>query len=93
MMRVDVDDQNVVEVALVGLLARMRKEPRGVEFLDRYAAAAVGDQIQGVCSKKFLCRLISISSLRAERSNPVSVPPALDCFVALLLAMTTVTAP
>ena len=48
MVRVDVDDQNVVEVALVRLLARMREEPRGVELLDGDAAAAIGDQVHDV---------------------------------------------
>jgi hypothetical protein len=34
------------------------------------------------------CVRALISSLRAKRSNPESVHPPLDCFVALLLAMT-----
>ena len=45
MMRVDVDDQDVVEAALMRLLARMRKEPRGVELFDGDAASAIGDQV------------------------------------------------
>ena len=42
-MGIDVDDQDVVETALVHLLAGVREEPRGVELLDGDAAAAVGD--------------------------------------------------
>ena len=48
MMGVDIDDQHVVEVALLRLLAGMGQEPRGVEFLDRYASAAISDEIHGV---------------------------------------------
>jgi hypothetical protein len=48
MMRVGIDDQNVVEIPFVRLLARMRQEPRGVELLGRHAAAAVGYQIHDV---------------------------------------------
>ena len=45
MMLVDVDDQDVVEAALMCLLPRMREEPRGVEFFDGDAASAIGDQV------------------------------------------------
>ncbi len=45
MMRIDIDDQDVVEAALMRLLARVRQEPRGVELFDGDAAAAVGDQV------------------------------------------------
>ena len=45
MVRVDIDDQDVVELALMRLLARVREQPRGVELLDGYAAAAIGYQV------------------------------------------------
>ncbi len=45
MVRVDVDDQNVVELALMRLLAGVGQEPRGVQLFDGDAAAAIGDQI------------------------------------------------
>ncbi len=48
MMSVDVDDHHVVEVALMRLLARMRQQAAGVELLDRYAAAAISDEIHDV---------------------------------------------
>ena len=35
MMRIDVDDQHVVELALLRLLARVRQQPGGVELFDR----------------------------------------------------------
>jgi hypothetical protein len=44
-VRVDVDDHHIVEIALVRLLARMRQQTRGVEFLDRYTAAPISDEI------------------------------------------------
>ena len=48
MMRIDIDDQDVVELALMRLLARVREQPGGVELLDGDAAAAVGDQVHDV---------------------------------------------
>jgi hypothetical protein len=48
MVRVDVDDHHVVEVALVRLFARMRQQAAGIEFLDRYAPTAISDEIHGV---------------------------------------------
>jgi hypothetical protein len=48
MVGVDVDDDHVIEVALVRLLAGVSKQPRGVQFLDRYAATAIGDEIHSV---------------------------------------------
>ena len=44
-VRVDVDDQHVVELALHRLLPRMREQPRGVEFVDGDAPAAIRDQV------------------------------------------------
>ena len=44
-MRVDVDDQHVVELALHRLLPRMGEEPRGVEFVDGDAPAAISDKV------------------------------------------------
>ena len=35
MVSVDVDDDHVVEIALMSLLARMRQQPAGIEFFDR----------------------------------------------------------
>ena len=47
MVRIDVDDQDVIELALLRLLAGVGKEPRGVELFDRDASAAVGDEVHG----------------------------------------------
>src|SRR5690348_13339543 len=44
-MRIDINNQNVVEVALVRLLPGMREQPRGVELLDRDPPAAFNDEI------------------------------------------------
>ena len=48
MVRIDVDDQDVVELALMRLLARVREQPGGVELFDGYAAPAVGYQVHVV---------------------------------------------
>jgi hypothetical protein len=45
MVRIDVGDQNVVEIALMRLLAGMGQEPGGIELLDRHAATAIGKKI------------------------------------------------
>jgi hypothetical protein len=45
---VDVDDQHVVELALHRLLARVRQQAAGVQLLDRYAPAAVRNEVHGV---------------------------------------------
>ena len=47
-MRVDVDDQHVVELALHRLLAGVGQQPGGVQLLDRYASAAISNEIHGV---------------------------------------------
>ncbi len=44
-MRVDVDDQHVVELALHRLLPCMGEQSCGVEFVDGDAAAAVSDEV------------------------------------------------
>src|SRR5579864_2588879 len=69
MVGVDIDDDHVVEVALVRLLAGVRQQPRSVQFLDRYAATAVSDEIHCV-SPGVLYLIYSLASLRAKRSNP-----------------------
>jgi hypothetical protein len=47
MVRIDVDDKHVVELALLRLLARVGEQPGGVELLDRNASAAVGNEVHG----------------------------------------------
>jgi hypothetical protein len=47
MVRIDVDDKHVVELALLRLLARVGEQPGGVELFDRNASAAVGDEVHG----------------------------------------------
>jgi hypothetical protein len=48
MVRIDVDDQNIVELALMRLLARMSQKPGGVELIDRDAPAAIRNEVHGV---------------------------------------------
>jgi hypothetical protein len=48
MMRIDVRDQNAVEIALVRLLAGVSEQPAGVDLFDRDAAAAIGKKVHGV---------------------------------------------
>ena len=49
-MRVDVDDQHVVELALHRLLAGVGEKPGGVQLVDSYASAAISDEVHGVVS-------------------------------------------
>ena len=59
MVRIDVDDQHIVELALVCLLSCVSEQPAGVELFKRNPASAVGDQIHGVSprgSALFICR-------------------------------------
>ena len=49
-MRVDVDDQHVVELALHRLLAGVSQQPAGVQFIDRDASAAISNKVHGVFS-------------------------------------------
>src|SRR5215471_17439738 len=44
-VRIDIDDEYVVEVALHGLLAGMRQQPTGIEYLDANPPSAVSDQV------------------------------------------------
>ncbi len=46
-MGVDIDDHDVVEIALVRLFARMRQKAGSVELVDGDAAAAISDEIHG----------------------------------------------
>ena len=49
-MGIDVDDQDVVELALLRLLTGMGEQAGGVELLDGDAPAAIGDEVHGVVS-------------------------------------------
>src|SRR5580698_7293023 len=86
MMRVDVDDDHVVEIALVRLLASVSQQPRGVQLLDRYAATAIGDEIHcvspsvpipltnGLYRPVQLCHMPSSNTARsAAFNNPLAV--------------------
>src|SRR5262249_11537664 len=44
---VHVDDDKVVELALDRLLAGMGEKPGGVQLVDRYASAAVSEEVNG----------------------------------------------
>ena len=44
-MRVDVDDQHVVEALVAGLLGGVREQLAGVEFVDLYASTAVSYEV------------------------------------------------
>ena len=47
-MGVDVDDQDVVELALLRLLPGVGQKPGGVELFDGDAPAAIGNEFHGV---------------------------------------------
>ncbi len=66
MVRVDVDDEDVVQVALMRLFTRVRQKPAGIEFLDGDAAAAIGNEIHGISSW-----LISLGVYFVWRSSTV----------------------
>src|SRR3954452_2980017 len=46
-MAIDIDDQDVVEIALHCLLAGVRKQPAGIELFERDPAAAIGKKVHG----------------------------------------------
>jgi hypothetical protein len=48
MMRVDIDDHDVVELAQVRLLARVSQKPGRVELIDRDAPAAISNEVHGI---------------------------------------------
>ena len=54
-VRVDVDDQHVVELALHRLLAGVSEQLAGVQFLDCYASAAISNEVHDVfsCNPKY----------------------------------------
>src|SRR5262245_37414490 len=74
MMAVNVDNQNVVELALHGLLAGMREQPAGVELFERDPAAAIGKKVHGAFPF-ILCR---IDLLMAYRPAPRAASPSLN---------------
>src|SRR5262249_46766965 len=47
MVRIDVDDQDIVEVTLLSLFAGLGEQPGGVELFDGDAPAGVGDEVHG----------------------------------------------
>jgi hypothetical protein len=50
MVRIDIDDQDIIEPALLRLLPGMREQAAGIELFDGNAAAAIGNQVHGVSS-------------------------------------------
>src|SRR6516165_8616887 len=72
LMRVDVDDENVVEAAPVRLLARVPQESRGVEFLDTDAAAAVRDQVHLMIFLESADTTLSLPPSGGEKRKPLS---------------------
>ena len=69
MMRVHVDDQHVVEVASMRLLAGIGEKAAGVQLLDRYAPAAISDEFHAGLlrsSKSFLSGRSSSATCRAR---------------------------
>src|SRR5262249_26821712 len=47
MVRIDVDDQDIVELSLLRLLAGVGKQPGGVELFNCDTPAAVDDEVHG----------------------------------------------
>jgi hypothetical protein len=47
MVRIDVGDQHVVEIALVRLFAGVREQTAGIELFDRNTATAVSEKVHG----------------------------------------------
>ena len=76
MVAVDVDDQDVVELALVRLPPRMGEQPAGVELLDRHPSAAIGDEVHGaspdaVCRGRYNPNTHTMDALPCIRSSGV----------------------
>src|SRR6202043_3756051 len=74
MMRIHVDDQHIVEMPLVRLLARMREQPARVQLLDRNAAAAVSDQIH---ESSPISGAVAALFIDSDTGLPSSTRPAL----------------
>jgi hypothetical protein len=47
MVCIDVDDEHVIELALLRLLAGVSEKPGGIELFDRDASAAVSEEFHG----------------------------------------------
>src|SRR5262249_43309028 len=75
-MRVHVDDQHVVEVAAVRLLARIGQQPRGVELFHRYAPAAISNEVHGVAPYNLLSVSGRSSSATCRARTPQGSPSA-----------------
>ena len=87
MMRIDVDDQDVVEAALMRLFARVCQKPRGVELFDADAAATVGDQVhelapgislvmaRGEATKQCRAASIALGGFASAAMTHMSSPP------------------
>ena len=66
-VRIHVDDQHVVEIALHRLLAGVRQQPGGVQLVDRYASAAFSEQVHGCLLSDLLC---GIGALACSAAGP-----------------------
>src|SRR5262249_52002425 len=74
-VRIHVDDEHVVELALLRLLAGMRKQPRCVELFDGDAPAAVGDEVHGASPRRFV-KLAEVYASRRRCESGVCVSRA-----------------
>jgi hypothetical protein len=50
MVRIDIDDQDIIELALLRLFPGMSEQAAGIQLFDGNAAAAIGNQVHGVSS-------------------------------------------
>ena len=83
MVRIDVGDQKVVEIALVRLAAGVGQEPAGIKFFDGNAAAAVGEKVHwrnsgGMWRRRKRMRRAEVArrGARLTRFGGKSHPPA-----------------
>jgi hypothetical protein len=72
MVRIDVDDEHVIELALLRLLAGVGEQPGGIELFDRHAATAVGDEVHGASPAIYAERQLNCTrtAVPAKACNP-----------------------
>src|SRR5215467_2810728 len=71
-MSVDIDDDHIVEFALMSLLTGVGEESRGVQLIDRHAAAAIRRQFHGISPER-VSRLFNLVLAFRTGQRPVQL--------------------
>jgi hypothetical protein len=66
MVAVDVDDEDAIQIALIRLPPRMRKQPAGIKLIHRHPSAAVSNEVHGISPGRrvFVRRAVAQSSVQ-----------------------------